>query len=77
MKPSFQIDSNLQTKMAFIGSRLSLTCPFDNFDHFKWIKDDELYTVQENDIEIEHVTPEHEGSFMPFFSSNLRSALHF
>lgn len=60
--PPFEIENNFQTRKALIGDRLSLTCPFTNFDQFKWIKDDETYTVQETEINIEHVTPEHEGN---------------
>lgn len=44
-----------------MGDNVTLICPFENFDNFKWYKDQSLFNTQFIDIHIYNISALHAG----------------
>lgn len=58
------VESYNETTKLRIGSNATLACPFKNFDHFEWFKDElEMIPLNEQmlNISFENISPTYEG----------------
>lgn len=64
-KPQLLLDADSDFKTIHIrfGENITLKCPFENFEHFEWIKDAETFENDDDmlDVELENISFEDEG----------------
>lgn len=57
------IGKHYVTKAVRVGSNLRLACPFENYDTFRWYKNEKLLNMQAIDIQMLSVSTLHAGKF--------------